>query len=509
MSQGLALQEKTIKLPGYFLESLGPMKTITHYHKFLFSFNLTEINSKIGSIEKHISKPSDTLTAATDYMLIKEINEARETLSKFDQNRHKRSLAPVLGTIIKFIAGNPDEMDLQEINDNIENLHSNQKQIVEKLSQFTSFAHHISRAFENTTRNLYNTLNKFESETKKLKFAFQEQILLENYLMYLKDVNLNLNKIQRSITYSWKNIVDLELVTQEQLYTIFQHLHLFYKNEQLLHTLLPYDILEISKIIIIGTPGIVNFMLKIPILSSQKSDFYKVLPIPNQRNEVLVPPARYAVKNGINTQWTDEDCSMKNDIYICNEQPMTKKCQFDDLSACVFAKVKNDYKLVYSTKHGLLISGLSDTPIYEQCDAAVNNFVIKNNNLIISNCTLIFNNNLYNAFHTDFLNFTKFDNNLLKYDVKHHVFIEQNYHNSYCLILSDLKEINNHPVYLLPVVHYTHVSITFVLICIITAFVIILCIFRKRLCLLMDRKRKVIVINKSQIKNLQSANEDA
>lgn len=505
MNHNQALQKKIIESPGYFLDNVGPLKTITHYHNFLFFFNLTEINFKIESIEKHITKPNDTLTITTYLMLIREINNAKETLSKFETSRQKRSLAPVLGTIIKFISGNPDERDLQEINDNLENLHSNQKQIVEKISQFTSFANHISRAFENTTNNLYNTLNKYQTETKRFKFIFQEQMLLENYLMYLKDINQNLNKVQRSVTYSWKNVVDLELVTQEQLHTIFEHLHLVYKNEQLLHTFHSYDILEISKIIIFGTPGIVNFMLKIPILSSQTSLLYKVLPIPNQRKEVLVPPARYAIRNGINTQWTDEDCSMENNIYICNEQPMTKKCQFDDLNTCVFAKVKNDYKLVYSTKHGLLISVLSDTPIYEICDATVNNFIVKQTNLIISNCTIIFDNNLYSQFNNDLLNFTMFTNNLPEYDVKHNVFIEQKHHNSFNLIMSDLKEINKNPVHLLPVVHYSHWSITFILICIIIVFLTILCIFRERLCLLINKKRKIVIIKKSELK---STNED-
>lgn len=61
--------------------------------------------------------------------------------------RTKRALINVLGSAIKFITGNLDDNDLQDIKSNLNKLYLNDKKVITKISELTSFANHLTERY--------------------------------------------------------------------------------------------------------------------------------------------------------------------------------------------------------------------------------------------------------------------------------------------------------------------------------------------------------------------------
>lgn len=102
-------------LNGYFQEETGIQSEIIQKHRFVLSLSLTRIKKLINKLNIEINHP----------ILQKQYNNYLEDIknqfSIISHDRTKRGLINGLGTIIKFITGNPDNDDLNLINESIKN----------------------------------------------------------------------------------------------------------------------------------------------------------------------------------------------------------------------------------------------------------------------------------------------------------------------------------------------------------------------------------------------------
>lgn len=100
---------------GYFQQETGIQSEIIQKHRFVLSLSLTRIKSLINKLNIEINHP----------ILQKQYNNYLEDIknqfSIISHDRTKRGLINGLGTIIKFITGNPDNDDLNLINESIKN----------------------------------------------------------------------------------------------------------------------------------------------------------------------------------------------------------------------------------------------------------------------------------------------------------------------------------------------------------------------------------------------------
>lgn len=90
--------------------------------------DLEDVQSNLLYIE-NVSNLLNLTDHLADTFLYK-LNIAKNKLNSLYPKRHKRGLINALGTVIKFVAGNPDNEDLELVQHNLENIESTENRII-------------------------------------------------------------------------------------------------------------------------------------------------------------------------------------------------------------------------------------------------------------------------------------------------------------------------------------------------------------------------------------------
>lgn len=216
-------------------------------------------------------------------------------LLKFNNRKTKRALVNALGTVIKYITGNPDENDLDEINKNINSLYDNQHEIIEQIDKYSSFANHITARYSTDLKLIESNVNSTLSLLQNMSNILEMQLFLQ-YNYYLSSRLLNILRIiERTISLAFSDITNIEVMSNTELIKIKEHLSQIYKNSELIDFRDAYlfKILEFSKFRVISINDTITCMLYVPILKPPVYQYTKVYPLPNSQNVVLIPPAQY------------------------------------------------------------------------------------------------------------------------------------------------------------------------------------------------------------------------
>lgn len=99
---------------GLIAFKLGPARIKVGYNRMIHKVNLDEIRKNLEQIERlsHNLSATDHLMDTFDFKL----KRAHNKLKNLSPKRQRRGLINGLGTLVKFIAGNPDQDDLDLIN---------------------------------------------------------------------------------------------------------------------------------------------------------------------------------------------------------------------------------------------------------------------------------------------------------------------------------------------------------------------------------------------------------
>ncbi|XP_031333824.1 uncharacterized protein LOC116163835 [Photinus pyralis] len=353
------------------MDQLGITKVRSHYHKFYFYFNLTELElgyykllSNIAVLDSKI--PQNSTINGVFTILKDNCDLFREQLSKFTP-RVKRSLLDGLGTIIKYITGNPDNNDLKEINKNLDILFKNQDKLLKQINKQTSFANHITERYSNDIKSIQTGINLSIQTINTLSSMFETQSIVQ-YSNHMARKLLNtLQMIERTISLASSNIVNLEVISNSELISIIDHVRSIYKQTELLDldTQHLFTILDFSKVRIVSVSQIITCILYIPILNPTLYRYSRIYPIPNSQDKVIIPPAKYYLLGEEKEFWTEEDCKTFRNQTICIEEPRIDKCSLvHDIHDCICAIANNNYRLFTQLKDGkILISSKLDINI--------------------------------------------------------------------------------------------------------------------------------------------------
>lgn len=398
-----ALQVSKVDTNGYLEENLGEVRLLDHFHKFLFFVNTTQLTKsyKILQENKQALKtyPNDTITKKLHAQLDYNLEDIGEILTKLGKpNRSKRGLANILGKAVKFITGNLDNDDLIIINENLDKLHANQKGIIEKINQFTSFANNINKRLseeaEIFNKNLDNTkkyLSQFQETTDRRDLLLTEVYQSENLLNQLK-------VIERTISFSLYNIPNLEIINVRELMDIQGYLAKLYSSKQLLpiNKTNLFQLLGATKISTIITEQTITLLLKIPILRPISANLSRIYPIPNQQNILILPPRKYLITFQEGEFWTDEDCGNVNDIKVCVQEPIQHQCTTKNISQCATAMVSNNYEIVQVLENRqLLVLSNRPTKVIEDCSGVMQEKTLQGTLIVSSPCRVIIGTSSY------------------------------------------------------------------------------------------------------------------
>lgn len=505
MQRSQALQVTTLPDNGYFVDPLGPVRILDHYHSFLFYVNTTDLENGYQHLFNNafylrMNSTSDKFTHKLFLQLTSNIQQIREILDKLNYKRSKRGLVNVLGKAIKFIAGNPDNDDLKLINDNFNEIYKTRDSEIKKINQLASIANHLTSRLAEDTKVINENIKNTKFHIQIIKSTEEMRTLIINEIYHAEKLLNNLLMIERTITFSLNNIPSLELLKISELMAIRKYLLKIYDSQQLLqfdNTHL-FKILESAKVFVIGTDQAITFLLKIPILNPYQASYSKIYPIPNKRDVIVIPPKTFIIEINNETFWTNEDCHLINSINLCTESPSQENCTIPFSNNCQTAKITNNYKIVRVLRNQQLLALFKNhQEIIEDCHGLIRKSFIKGSNVLSSNCKLIIDSSVYDKTVPTFqilLQSNPEDN--LTY---HH---EAELHLRHLTFPSDLleesKELENNQLHLPSIVQLIHYGMTGTLTLACVIFIILGITCRSRIIDLFCKPRKIIRVRRQQ-----------
>ena len=222
----LALQISPLTEKGYFEEPLGSLKILDHFHSFIFSFNISDLESSYITLRSNLHFISsrgneinqvDRLTFKTFQKLISNLDQVKQVLDKLNYNRSKRGLVNGLGSIIKFITGNLDDTDLQVINNNLDKLFENQKATISKINEVTSLANHITNRITDQTDLLNKNVEATTRLIQKIENRTEIILLIQNEVYQSENLLNTLQIIERTLSLSMYQFSNLEIITRDEI----------------------------------------------------------------------------------------------------------------------------------------------------------------------------------------------------------------------------------------------------------------------------------------------------
>lgn len=491
---------------------MGPVKIIDHYHNFLFFINQTQIFTTYKILLNHSKElpPQEILNSDTrilESQLSFNLDRIDTQLRKFDYKRSKRGLINGIGTLIKFIAGNPDNNDLRIINSNLDELHKNQNLEIVKVNELVSFANHITKRFENEIKTINKNLDITKSVFDELQTQQHFIILLQERIKQTEAFLSFLFSIERTISLALHNIPNLEIINVHELVQIYKFLNNVYSPQQLLvsNTTNLYQLLEGTRVTIFNTVQTITILLKIPIIKPFTGQLFRIYPIPDEYNNVILPPMQYSIRTTNGEFWTKEECKSINNFKLCSQQPVQENCSTIDSTQCIKAKTTNNYNIIHTLGNNQLLTATKETQeIIEDCHGIIKRQFVQGTNLINSNCKIIIGTTTYSNTTPTFeikIPSVQVSNpettRVVNFEFKH--------------LLSPV-ELKNSITELQPAnhLHYTQTTVSFLSVILTLILFITIITFRKRIWVLLCKKKSIIILNENQTasnSNIQSTSE--
>ncbi|XP_076546662.1 uncharacterized protein LOC143305748 [Osmia lignaria lignaria] len=274
----------------------GIGRIMENYHYLHFYINITSLRHTYNKIliSYTILSGREELRNSSLFRQTESLcNEIYQNLQQIEPltKRVKRGLINGLGTVIKYIFGNPDANDLDKINNYLTSLERQQHEGILTLGKTVSIINTISNTINGNTeminKNLQNLANTLSEQSTRLDLfeAIITLITQEQHFLNL------LEKIKRSFVFSGE-VFDLEILTYEQMSDIKAHLLKLYSRKELMlhyHNLLDFRFTQGS---IVTAPDFIIYTLKIPILNPiEFSLFQRLATIShNNQTEIITTP---------------------------------------------------------------------------------------------------------------------------------------------------------------------------------------------------------------------------
>lgn len=401
--------------------------------------------------------------------------------------------------MIKWIAGKPDSNDLNNINKHLKCLNKYGTETIKRIDHVTAVLQKLTNELSNNQQIIQTQIDDLQSHMSKLENDIRNDLLLQ--INYFQTTNLLqlLQSIERTITLIWKNVINLEIFTAENIQDIYQYLILNYQSDRIIPINNEiYSILKFSNIVVAQTKDFLIFLIKTPILSLTTGTLYQIYPIPNPHQIVLVPPTKYYITmENQHYGWTETNCPTIMNLSICTNTYVNRRCNLTAINTCITTKVVNKWSHVFRLpQEELLLDTSIPTNVIEDCNGQLSNQQLIGTYAIFSNCRIIINNVLFDQiklYTSKSINNVSLFTSISDYEVKFH-----NYHlHDYSAFRKELVKSQETSFVVHTVTQSTHLSITFLL-CIL---IVVLCfiVYHYRTYLHQIAKRRVIKLPKSQL----------
>ncbi|XP_062544491.1 uncharacterized protein LOC134211546 [Armigeres subalbatus] len=238
-------------------------------------------------------------------------------MNSFYPRRHKRGLVNALGKVVKFVAGNPDQDDLDLINQNFEI----QDQVNNKIIENQAKQIRINNLLQSTVNKVSKTLRSISIKIDEDNSRVSRDLEQINLILNLDILIKTLEDLEEQLVFSKSNHLNKNILSpkdKEYIWKFLENQQINMKFEDEMYRLvLSIASLQNNHIIII---------IKIPIIEQKQYRLMQLEPI-NTNGTRIDTNIRYVAYHQHTFYEQKEKC------FICdNTNPVNDDCVFNILT---------------------------------------------------------------------------------------------------------------------------------------------------------------------------------
>lgn len=247
--------------------------------------DLDEIRKNLEHIERlsHNLTTTDHLMDTFDFKLKKTHNKLKNLLPK----RQKRGLINGIGKLVKFIAGNPDQEDLDLINSNLATIEKTENHVIQNQNRQVR----INLGIQDTVNKISDTVRKIKVQVFNNINHLNDEVELMNLILNLDILDKIIEDLGEQVTFAKSNLINLNILTEnEKLYVHKkledQHIHINFENE----------LSEFVNCIVIVKNNLIFIIVKILIVDTKEYELLQLETINNNGSRIDTN-VRYVARN--------------------------------------------------------------------------------------------------------------------------------------------------------------------------------------------------------------------
>ncbi|XP_055617587.1 uncharacterized protein LOC129762971 [Toxorhynchites rutilus septentrionalis] len=294
---------------GLLTLKLDSVKIKLGYDRIIHKINLDEIGQNINYIEKLANNlnVTDHLQQTIQF----KIKKAYEKLTGFYPKRAKRGLINALGNVIKFIAGNPDQEDLDLINQNLEMLETNSNKIIDNQIKQVK----INNVLQATINKVSKTIRSIKEHVQSQDTIIRKDLELINLILNTDILIKTLEDLKKQIAFSKSNSLNkniLSMAEKDYILKFLESQHIAIKFED--------EIYKFVRSVVSLQNNHIIIIVKLPIIEPNEYSLMQLEPV-NVNGTRIDTNIRYVAKYQQSLYEQSERC------FICdNNLPVNDGC---------------------------------------------------------------------------------------------------------------------------------------------------------------------------------------
>lgn len=303
---------------------LGTARIIKGHNNII---HIVDTNQYLNSIE-NILNTLDTFNHSSYTNSISTTRlKATELLDKIHNlipHRTKRGLINGLGTAIKFITGNLDATDAEDINRQIDQIRKQDNHITQFLQDTNSLNTQMINRLNNLTKHIntqQDNIKKYINDnSQRLNNRIQKEEDRIQEIQYINQINYNLDILRNHVTdisetiiLARLNIISKTILSNREIEIINK-----YVKNQSIHISSNEQLYELLKLQAYYNNTNIIFNIKIPIVENKNYELTQIIPLPiNLTTFINVKP--YMLIDQNNIFYMNTNCPQIENIYFCED----------------------------------------------------------------------------------------------------------------------------------------------------------------------------------------------
>uniref|UniRef100_A0ABD2VUI4 Envelope fusion protein n=1 Tax=Trichogramma kaykai TaxID=54128 RepID=A0ABD2VUI4_9HYME len=263
----------------------------------------------------------------------KTVENLRLTFNQHSSDRHKRSLAPVIGRVANLLFGTLDDLAEERIMGLIETsindtrklaeLLANQTEIVDKRLQYTEEEMRtLKKNVESALDERWNYLDLIDTLTSQIVYARMDAGILTEAILFARQGILHPQLIPSTLINSTSDLIKI-VKTNPNIEADLEYV---------------YDLLKIAKITILYEKPVLIYYISTPLTNKQRYKLMKFTAVPyplsdnttQQKFSYIWPDSKYILISDDNTSYKQiteiqlQKCKKLRDYHICMQNSPTQ-----------------------------------------------------------------------------------------------------------------------------------------------------------------------------------------